>query len=98
MTRDDGENLIFDSNNINIDPTIACLSSCLIVKLSSASVLLYTAPHKLHVQVVIEKTMQVIEYNIEFYDNTIQYIACFYSTDKSKCPEDIADEKKFGPG
>ncbi|KAK8843203.1 hypothetical protein M9Y10_025051 [Tritrichomonas musculus] len=98
MTRDDGENLIFDAITLNIDQSIACLSSCLIVKLSAASALLCTAPHKLHVQVVIEKTKQVIEYNIEFFDNTIQDIACFYSTDKSKCPEDIADDKKFGPG
>lgn len=98
MTRDDGEVLSYDSIYLDYKNEISSLSYCLIWKLSYSSIQLCTASHTLHVQVIIEKTKKIVDYTIEFFDNNPPEVACFYATDKSKCPDGLAETNIYGPG
>ena len=100
LTRDDGT--VLECERVDLikdDKPADCLAGCLIFQLKYGSYKLITAPHEVRVQVYINKESikEIVDYTVKFFDNLIEQKACFYNTDKNKCPTNIEEEYKFGP-
>ncbi|KAK8842504.1 hypothetical protein M9Y10_026095 [Tritrichomonas musculus] len=98
ITRDDGLNLEY--SKANLATNTMGMKGTLVFKLTDNSLKLIKAGRGVHVQIYFLKdsTRDCLDYTINFFDDNAEDVSCFYNTDKTKCPANIEDSKKFGNG